>query len=51
MNCVLRDEQDFSKLRRKSTEKVGGGEEENLTGTGHAKRKSHVRAITIMEGS
>lgn len=50
MHCVLRDEWHFLKLGRNSTEKAEDGEEENLTGTGHVKRKSHVRAIIMMEG-
>ena len=50
MNCVLWDEQDLLKSRKKSTERAGD-RDENLTGTEHTKRKSNVRAITMMVGS
>lgn len=39
------------KLRRKSTERAEDGEGKNLTGTGHMKRKDHVRAIATLKGS
>ena len=50
LNWVLSDEQDFLKLRRKSTDSVGYGEEDNLMGTGHTKKKSNVKTITFHGG-
>lgn len=47
---MLKDEEDFLRLRRESIGGAGVGEEESLEGTGHAKTKGNVRLIIFHEG-